>query len=398
MNNLNLIKKQRNYAIFLFLLIVFLSSSCDKTEHLEMESKISEYENLWWQFNLQDAQKLLKEILAENPDYPKANRRMAFIEYYYYENYDKALELIQKAINKEPKEKENYSILGDIYFANCKFNKSIESYNKALELDSTDVDLYYSIAISFLKLNNKTEAKKFLEQAINLNSYHLKANKTLHLLYVENEEYYKAYSIWKIDNLIVKGRKPIGNLDKWQSLYEITFFKKVPNFHYEMGKLYAELVLYDEAKLELEKALKIDYENNEIKDKLNEIKLFINFRDDLTEFFISYYHKRIIDGEKAEENILEKLSPIYDEMLILFPDLQKPEEFNEDWFYDFNSEIEEKFKVNILYGNTNGKFDCHFGYVIGDTLEQISQWGKEAKLRIVGSDKQVVIQNFSCKN
>jgi tetratricopeptide (TPR) repeat protein len=343
---------------------------------------MTEYENMWWQFNLNDARKLLEEILQENPDYSEAYRKMAFIEYYYYENYDKALYLIHVAINKEPEEKDNYSLLGDIYFACDKFDKAIESFVKAIEFDSLDSELYYSVGKSFVKKGNKTESEFFLEKAVHLNNFNLNANKILHLLYVENEEYEKAYNIWKKDHLIVKGRKPIGFLEKWHILYENVIENKSLNFHYEMGKLYTYLLLYDEAKLEFEKALKTAPDNNEINEKLNEVTLFIDFRDRLKDFFISYYRKRIIIGEKEEKGILDKLLPIYQEMLVLFPDI-KSDKFNEDWLYEFNRKIENKFKVIIKYGHANKIFNCHFGYVISDTLENVSQWGKEGKLRII---------------
>ncbi|MCK4528314.1 tetratricopeptide repeat protein [candidate division WOR-3 bacterium] len=388
-------------TVFLFFLFVVLFPSCTEAKDLKMKDKMNEYENLWWQFKLKDARNLLEEILQEDSDYPDANRKMAFIEYYYYENFDKALRLIRKAINKEPEEKNNYPVLGDIYFANGKFVNAVEVYNKALEFDSTDSDLYYSIAKSYIKLNNKTEAKRFLEKAVRYNPYNLNANRILHLLYIEDEEYEKAYNIWKTDHLIVNGRKPIGNHGKWNVLYEATLKNRTPNFHYEMGKLYKELLLYDEAMFEFRKAVEMNPKDNEVNKELNKTEIFINFREELRDFWFSYYKKRIFDNfppdstdTTEEKEILERLSPIYYKMLVLFPEIAEPKKFNKDWFYKFNSEIEKLFRVNILYGHTNRIFDCHFGYIIGDTLEKVSQWGKEGGLRIVVL-KNMVTNGFS---
>ena len=47
--------------------------------------------------------------------------------------------------------------------------------------------------------------------------------------------------------------------------------------------------------------------------------------------------------------------------------------------------IEEKYKVKIRYGYSNADtvYGCWFGFIIGDELVNIKQWGKEGKIRSI---------------
>jgi len=160
-----------------------------------MNTKMNEYENLWWQFNLTDARKKLEEILAQDRDDPDANRRMAFIEYYYHRNIDTALELIQKSIARQPDEAENYRIQGDVYAACSRYVDALESYRKALEKDSINANLYYSMGMACFKKGDRVEAKAYWENSVRIDRYNLDANRSLHLLYVGDSEYEKGMSL-----------------------------------------------------------------------------------------------------------------------------------------------------------------------------------------------------------
>lgn len=59
-----------------------------------------------------------------------------------------------------------YIDLGEIFYANTYFNRSIEAMQKVLEVDSTNADAYFTIGSSHLMLNNFDEAIKCFGTAI----------------------------------------------------------------------------------------------------------------------------------------------------------------------------------------------------------------------------------------
>lgn len=50
--------------------------------------------------------------------------------------------------------------------------KAKEAYLRALELDSTNADLWYNLAIVYIELKDPTEALKNFNQALELNPMH----------------------------------------------------------------------------------------------------------------------------------------------------------------------------------------------------------------------------------
>lgn len=152
-----------------------------------------------------------------------------------------------------------------------------------------------------------------------------------------------------------------------------------------MGKLYQEILLYDEAKIEYEKAYKLEDKNKDIKEKLNEVTAFVTFKNNIKNFFDSYYRKRSINGEEEEMNIHTKLVPIYEKVANIFDGYEDKNIIYMRDIRRLNRKIEEKFKVKILYDNSNADdvFGCWFGFVVGDSLININQWGTEGELRSI---------------
>lgn len=344
---------------------------------------MNEYETLWWQFNLPDARKVLEEMLALNRNDPDANRKMAFTEYYYYRNFDTALKSIQISIAEQPSEAENYILQGDIYAACSRYIEALESYRTALKIDSTSTDLYYSMGVAYFKTGDSAEAKACWENSVRIDRFNLDTNRSLHLLYVGDKEYEKAYRIWKTDNLIVAGRKSIGNLGRWNDSYRAALADSPRNIHQTMGDLYAEILLYDEARIEYEKAFDMNPNDTKLPGIISELKQFILFRDALKQALFDYYHRRIVLGGNEENTIIDTLMPIYIEIAVLFPEMKTPQTRDEDWFYSLNEKIERRFKLHISYGTADGFFNCHFGYIIGDEMVSVTQWGRTGDLRFV---------------
>jgi tetratricopeptide (TPR) repeat protein len=213
--------KKRRLALVLTTCIAFvvvftctLASCNSKSVSQESIKALNKSEELLYQFKLKEAKANLKEVLNKDPDYADANRKMAFIEYYYYQNYDEALEYMQKALHKQPMKAENYVVSGDIYFADGQYENAIKSYKKALSLDSKNTDIYYSMAQSYIKLNKNAEAKEILEKGNDINPFEVKNNAALHLQYVKDGEYDKAYDVWRIGYVVGDSIEEISHWGK----------------------------------------------------------------------------------------------------------------------------------------------------------------------------------------
>ncbi|MBU2464138.1 MAG: tetratricopeptide repeat protein, partial [Candidatus Edwardsbacteria bacterium] len=350
-----------------------------------MDSLMQKYNTIWWQYNLNGSEKILDDILKDNPQQPEALRNKAFAQYYYRQNYSGALESIQKAIGAEPQEAKNYFVQGDILFSRADYEQAARSYSRAIELDSANADYCLSLAKTCLRLNKKDEAKRELETAVRLNPYLLEANNLLHVAYVEGGEYDQAYRIWKSQYLFDESGTSSYCPGEWNSLYQSAIMrdKREPDYHCTMGQLYERLLLYDEAKMEFEKARQQAPDDDNMFQSFEKVSKFIIFRETLKKTLDEFYRQQAVQGRLKEKDLLPRLVPIYAEIAGLFPDIRKTRKHNKGWLNKVNGRIEKKFHVIIHYGYIDGYWGGLFGHVTLDTMREISQWGKTGKLRMV---------------
>lgn len=374
-----------NYWRIIMLSALFGLLSTATAETAIRDSRIDEYDNLWWQYDLKGSEKVLDGILKDDPRQPEALRRKAFVQYYYHQDYPGALQSIHNAIEAEPTEAKNYSVQGDIQFSQADYQQAARSYSRAIELDSANADYYLSLAKSYIQPNKKGEAKHELETAVQLNPYLLEANNLLHTAYIEDGEYEKAYHIWKTKYLFDESGTSSYCPKEWNTLYQsaISHNSQGPGFHLTMGQLYERLLLYDEAKMEFEKARQQDTLDGNILQSLEKTSKFIHFREALKDTAIAFYRQQAVQGRLKEKDLLPRLIPIYTEIASLFPDVRNPKKYNNDWLYKVNSKVEEYFHVIIHHGYIDGYWGSLFGYVTLDTMREISQWGKTGKLQMV---------------
>lgn len=203
--------------------IVFLG--CSKKEDISVVQKYNEYIS---QFNFNEAREFLSGTLGKNSDDYDALQLLAELDRYLYHDYTNAETLIKKAIRLKPEDWMNYRILGDIYIDKKNYEEAINSYKKSLEVnelykesfwDNNISNIYFSIGNCYFGIGDRDKMMDYYILASQFNPYNLKLNATLHKLYVENEEYDKAYEVWRRDNLLDSGIKPIGNYGNWDVQY-----------------------------------------------------------------------------------------------------------------------------------------------------------------------------------
>jgi tetratricopeptide (TPR) repeat protein len=76
------------------------------------------------------------------------------------ENYSRAIEAFDKAIEKNPNNPKAYFGLGGIYNIQKNHNKAIDLFRKAVQIDPTYVDAYYGLAFTYETLGKTAEAEE----------------------------------------------------------------------------------------------------------------------------------------------------------------------------------------------------------------------------------------------
>ena len=91
------------------------------------------------------------------------------IEALYVNNYEKALELFQKQLKSDPQYPEGvYHNIGMTYVLMRKYDKAIDYLNKSLEKDKNLNTTYYYLGEAYFGLNKMSIAKENYEKAVSL--------------------------------------------------------------------------------------------------------------------------------------------------------------------------------------------------------------------------------------
>lgn len=350
------------------------------------------YSSLANNLKYDEAKTLLEKNYEVIKDNDIAMHTYGFTEYYIYENYNEAEELFKRAIKLNPNNADHYTGLGYCYEAEGNYKQAIKYFNKAIKkIDSYEnVPLnpqlsicYKDIGRCYIKLNDKNKAIQALKKSSENNPYSIDTNQMLHLLYVENEEYNKAYNIWKNDNYIdVSGNCSYESILQLNKLYnnEITNYSG----HLKMANMYDSLRLYDEAAIEYKKALREDKANEINPQRLEKINTYILFRDKLQVLMEEYYRDRCTDGEIAESEFYNIIKPAYEIIEKIYPEVDINQRNSSLWFDRLNNEIEKDFNIKIQSIKANrSRLGLHFGKILDNSTINYSLWGKDINLNLI---------------
>jgi len=108
--------------------------------------------------------KTLKDGINKIPDNQKL--LLLLTDYFYKSNqFDEALDYLDKAIEKEPNNKDFYFVKGTLYDNKGMVEEAYNVYNKVLSIDPKHIDTYYNIAVLFFNsgadFNNKANELPF---------------------------------------------------------------------------------------------------------------------------------------------------------------------------------------------------------------------------------------------
>jgi tetratricopeptide (TPR) repeat protein len=139
------------------------------------------------------------------------------------ENYDKAIVLLQKNIQKDPKNAVFYNQLGKNYFALKNYGEAEVAYRKAIELDG--MQKWYWIDLYNLFYTTK-DYKKAIPIAIRICDFDIEYQDDLVSLYVYAKEYEKALVL--LNELEKRGKLSLAmERFKFQVLSELSYTNKL---------------------------------------------------------------------------------------------------------------------------------------------------------------------------
>ena len=160
--------------------------------------------------------------------------------YYNKNEYGKAIEDFNKAIELDNKFALAYNNRGMVYLNKKEYDKAIEDFNKAIELDNKFALAYNNRGIVYLDRNKKDEYDKAIEdfnKAIELDNEFALAYGNRGLAYFYKKEYVKAFNNFKkfkpneelnyMIKLFLINEKGINNIENLTIKYADSYFTSV---------------------------------------------------------------------------------------------------------------------------------------------------------------------------
>jgi predicted O-linked N-acetylglucosamine transferase (SPINDLY family) len=115
---------------------------------------------------LQEAEKIYQQVLQQNPENGDANHLLGVLALQSGGKYEKAVQLISRAINSNPKQPAFYNNLGNALKAQGLFDKSIEAFQNALRIKPDFLDALYNLGNVLQETGNQAEAIEIYRQIL----------------------------------------------------------------------------------------------------------------------------------------------------------------------------------------------------------------------------------------
>ena len=117
--------------------------------------------------NIEEAQKLYKEVLKINPNHSNALNNLGIISYNLGDNR-KAVNYYQNAITSDQNNSNAYNNLGVVFKILGEEHKAKDCYERAIKINPNYADAYNNLGIIFYSSGNNQKAKDCYEKAIEI--------------------------------------------------------------------------------------------------------------------------------------------------------------------------------------------------------------------------------------
>ena len=133
---------------------------------------------------LDEAEKIFKEIIAQNPEYADAYNLLGIV-YAGHKNFKEALRYFKEAVRLDSDNAAYNSNYGNALQDNDELNESLPYYLRAIELKPDFTDAYYNLSNSLRKLQRYPESLNYINTTKRLNPKYLKCFINAALIYIE---------------------------------------------------------------------------------------------------------------------------------------------------------------------------------------------------------------------
>lgn len=141
-----------------------------------------------------------------------------------------------------PDDPHSWNNMGDVYGRHGEYEKSIEAFTRAIQMNPNYADAYHNIGNTYVYMKKYQEAVPFFEKALSINPNLWQSYQDLAFIAVADKEYPKAIEYFK-QALVINPNEVV----LWTNI----------------GVVYAEMGDKDNAKLAVEHALQIDPSDSE---------------------------------------------------------------------------------------------------------------------------------------
>ncbi|MDO4575320.1 MAG: beta-propeller fold lactonase family protein [Planctomycetia bacterium] len=160
------------------------------------ELKRLKIEILLAQNRVEDALALAKSLLKELPDDEELQSLEVRI-LYQLGRKDALLALLGERIEKNPLSSKDYVVRACLYFESEKYEEALEDVNRAMVFDPANKEAFQMKLNVLVKLNRVDEAVAEVEKLLKLQPKNFDLNCMLYGVYLESQQYTKAYDLLK---------------------------------------------------------------------------------------------------------------------------------------------------------------------------------------------------------
>lgn len=195
-------------------------------------------------------------------------------------SYEESInEEIKEIITNKDKTEIDYLILGNNYFGKNEYQKAIESYQKAIKINSEYSSAYYNLGIVYPKIKEYSKSIESYEKAIELNLEDSNGYYNLGIVYTKIEQYEKA----------------IESFNK-----ALEFNPSNSSTYFNLGNLYKKIEQYERAIELYEKSIELDPKNSSAYNNLGVVLIEVKEYQKAIE---SYLNAIVINPEKKSSYI-----------------------------------------------------------------------------------------------
>jgi len=172
---------------------------------------------------LQEAEKLYRQILSSAPDHPDANHLLGILAQQTGKN-ETALQLVLKAIARNQSQPFYHNSLGNILKNLGRLDESIAAYRDALHFNPDYPEALSNLGLAFMEQKKFNDAAAAFQRSIQIRPDHAESYNNLGNIYTELKKFDDAESSFlkalQINNNYAEAYNNLGNLLKTQNKLE----------------------------------------------------------------------------------------------------------------------------------------------------------------------------------